>query len=168
MKNIAKKKRKVNRPKRPKPRKVNRARAAKKGWATRRQKDPVLAKSWRDKKAKEKARKAQKTRGIAQDIIEREVKKRVAVEKKRLGKQFERMRSELVAKIVDKTVEAVITDAPPEFVETDFSKIRARMDIADYSGSTEEEAGVLADEFNYEVRQIYTIWYGSDPDAATG
>lgn len=164
MKKIAKKKRKVNRPrakKVKKRKKVNRTRAAKRGWATRRQQDPVLAKAWREKKAKEKARKAKRTRGLAQDIIEQEVKKRVAVEKKRLGKQFEKMRSELVAKAVN----AVIIDAPPEFVETDFSKIRARMDMADISGDTESEAAALAEEFDYEVRNIYTIWYGSDPDA---
>lgn len=158
MTTISKKKRKVNRPRAPKKRK-SRAKAARKGWATRRKKDPTLAKKWREKRAKEKARYAQQHRGPEQMAIELEVQRRVKIEKKRLGKQFEKQRSALVAS----TIEKVINEAPPGFVETDFSKIRARMDMADYSGDPETEAGELADEFNYEIRDIYTIWYGSDP-----
>lgn len=151
---ISKKKRKVNRSK---PR--NRAKAARKGWATRRKKNPALAKKRRAKRAIQRGHEARLARGPEQRAIELEVQRRVKIEKKKLGKSYEKLRSQLVAK----TIEQVINEAPPGFVETDFSKIRARMDMADISGDPETEAGELADEFDYEIRDIYTIWYGSDP-----
>ena len=147
--------------------KVNRSRASKKGWATRRKNDPSLAKAWRAKKAKEKARFAQDHRTTEEDIIEKEVQRRVKLELKKhekaLAKKGAAIVEKLRSKLVAETVEQVLIDAPPGFVETDFSKIRTRMDIADLSGDPSLEAGILADEFNYEIRDIWTIYYGSDP-----
>jgi hypothetical protein len=159
MATISKKKRKVNRAK-PRKRPKSRAKAARKGWAKRRKNNPALAKKWRKKRAKEKARFAQEHRSPEQMAIELEVQRRVKIEKKKLGKSYEKLRSQLVAR----TIEQVINEAPPGFVETDFSIIRARMDMADISGDPEMEAAELAEEFNYDTREIYTIWYGSDPN----
>lgn len=148
--------------------KRKRSAAAKKGWQTRRQNDPVLAQQYQEKQLKKKAVKARRKRTVQEKMVEKEVKRRLPKKmfsQEEVDKLFSEYKiktdieyESIRSKLVSDTLRAAIDSAPADFVYDDYQIIRSRMSLADMSGDPNAEAEKLADEFNMDTREIFTIW----------
>lgn len=131
-------------------RKVAKAsKAAKKGWATRRRNERAAGVVKRTKKQEAAVKRAQRGFNV---LVEKEVQKRLAEEIAKLKRTDEQVLSAARAQVIEDYMKQ------HGFVETDETVIIARMNLAESQGRSNEEAHILADEFNYDVREVYTLW----------
>lgn len=145
---MAQKKRKVKR-KKPQKRKKpltakQRSRAAKKGWKTRKRK----LKEFRAKIVKG----GEKTKIVfpeitaaAKDMFERGIMFAI-------NKLSPQDRDAALANVIEAYVQAEMMEEDEE------TKIRARLIIADSEGRLDEEVQTCAEEFDMDVREVYTLW----------
>lgn len=182
MKSIAKKKRKVKRKKSANPRikrkakrklsKQKRSQAAKKGWETRKKK-----RAQREQEAQQQviARKAKAywegkrpdLRGVEKVFEEVMAELRPGEEYDKslrhvFAEAFHRSVEEQLPELRSQLAEGVIEEFIEEgyFVESDETRIIGRLMIADEDGRFDDEARILADEFDYDVHDIYDMWHG--------
>lgn len=132
-----------------KQRAAKKTKAAKKGWATRRRNQRAAGVEKRSKKQEQAVKRAQ--RGF-EALVEKEVQKRLAEEVAKLKRTNVELLSAARAQVIEEYMKQ------HGFVETDESVIIARMNLAESQGRSNEEAHILADEFNYDVREVYTLW----------
>lgn len=149
---MAQKKRKV---KRAKPRKRKKPLTAK-------QRSKAAKKGWRTRRAKQKAFLAKIDKGRARAKV---VLPEITAATKDM---FERGLIFAIQQLPIKDQEAALANvihayANAQMMEEDEeSQIRARLIIADSEGRFDEEAQILADEFDMDVRDIYTLWISPD------
>lgn len=145
---MAQKKRKV---KRAKPRKrkrpltaKERSRIAKKGWKTRK----ARLKAFREKI--DKGREQMKAIVPELDTVKKDIFERgLMFAIQQLPKEHQEA---ALANVINAYVNAEMME------EDDETKIRARLLIADAEGRLDDEAQTCAEEFDMDVREVYTLW----------
>ena len=156
MRRIPKKRPKVK-PQKPKPR-IKRKRAKKKKPLTKAQRSRAAKRGWKKRKAKE-----------------REFRKKVKVAR---GKNIAplpalvRLQSDIfeqgimfaIQRLKPEDQEAALQDIIADYVansdmeDDDETKIRARLMIADAEGNLEEVMGIISQEYNMPLSEVYTEW----------
>ena len=53
-----------------------------------------------------------------------------------------------------------------EFVEVEESRALVRLKLAERDGRFDDEARRIAEEFGWQIRDVYSLWYGSPPISA--
>ena len=139
----------IRRKAKPKPKaksKSKRSAAAKRGWQTRR-------KNQLDKAVKRGARRQRRENPELMQALDELQKEKGRSEALRL--QIAQLEKDYVVR--DALVESLIQAG--QLVESDETRIIARLRLAQIDGAFEEEVGMLADEFNMQPSEIYSLWF---------
>lgn len=146
MKRVSKKKAPVKRGKTRKTKPVDRSKAAKKGWATRR----------KNEKAAKKAAKARKYEGGMQKLIKE--LKQSKKEQARLQRELKLTKLKVVAETG--TMKQLLDELPEaEAAAARYDIIQARMDRAlRLYGDVRYDAHVLSEELDMDIGDVYDAW----------
>jgi hypothetical protein len=139
--------------------KRNRSDAAKRSWVTRREKKAQAQRAI--KRAIRRQHRRLPGFSKAVDVAIAQLKEREA-DVTRREKDVERLRANLTRYIDSGALEAdnqkLFTKVEKSFVETDESKMLARLRVAEYAGDFDDEAGRLAEEYDWDIREVYTLF----------
>lgn len=164
-KRVAKAKKAKKKSKRAK-RKVKRtpSQAASRGWVTRRRKK-AQAKRAIKQAIKRQHKELPGFSKLLDRTIEELKQREKAVEKRE--KDVSRIRANLERYIDTGALEAENEKvfAKLDFIETDESKMLARLRVAEYTGDFDEEAARLAEEYEWDIREVYTLFMSPKADA---